>query len=515
MTLEESTVGSARSVADTAAVSGRDSSDSIARNSLFAFASQLAGAVFTAALTLYLARALGPDGFGVFALAIAVGALVALPADFGVSASAGRFIAEKRGDRSAVARIVSDALGLKAVASMAASGALFACAPLIATAYGVAELAWPLRAVAIAILGQSVMMLFAAAFVAQGRVALNFRIVLSESAVEFGASVALVLLGAGATGAAFGRAIGYLVGASAALILAARTLGSPALAAWSPSRQGLRRIARYAGALVVVDVAFSIFQQIDALLIGAFLAPSAVGLFQAPMRLAIVLHYPGYALASGVAPRLAEHPEEPPKVDAFLRALRYIVLFQALLLAPLLVWAEPITSVLLGAEFEDSANVLRTLAPYIFLAGLAPLVSLTANYLGAARRRVPIALAALAVNVALDVVLIPPIGIEGAAIGTDVAFLLYVPAHLWLCRQRLGIQLRPLLATLLRSGIAAGGMACVLLAVGTGNLSLTGWIVGALGGTALFSFVLLALREVSVAEARAVAGAARAALFGR
>jgi O-antigen/teichoic acid export membrane protein len=499
-------------VADTGSVSERARSDSIARNSVFAFAAQLTGAAFTAALTLYLARALGPDGFGVFALALAVGALVVLPADLGISASAGRFIAEHRGDRPAVARLVGDALGLKIAAAVVASAALFACAPLVASAYGVSDLTWPLRAVALAIFGQSIMMLFAAAFVAEGKVAVNLRVVLSESAVETGASIALVALGTGATGAAFGRTIGYAVGAVAAAVLAARILGRAAVVPWSPSRVGLRRIARYAGALAVVDIAFSVFQQIDALLIGGFLGAASVGLFQAPMRLAALLHYPGYALATGVAPRLAEHPTEPPNVAAFMRAARYILLLQAFLVAPLVVWATPITMLLLGAEFAESAGVLRALTPYIFLAGLAPLVSLAANYLGAARRRVPIALAALAVNIGLDLVLIPTVGIEGAAIGTGAAFLLYVPAHLWICRERLGFPLRPLGRTFGRALLAAAASAAVLLAFGTGELSLAEWVGGGLAGTAVFVLVLLVLREVSPAEVRGLAGSARAGL---
>ena len=46
---------------------------------------------------------------------------------------------------------------------------------------------------------------------------LNLRLVFSESAVEAGASIALVLAGAGVVGAAFGRAIGYGFGTALAL----------------------------------------------------------------------------------------------------------------------------------------------------------------------------------------------------------------------------------------------------------------------------------------------------------
>src|SRR4051794_12024228 len=75
-------------------------SDSIARNTVFATATTVLTASFAVLLTLYLVRALGPRGYGIYTLALAVGALFALVMDFGISSSAGRFIAERRGDRS-------------------------------------------------------------------------------------------------------------------------------------------------------------------------------------------------------------------------------------------------------------------------------------------------------------------------------------------------------------------------------------------------------------------------------
>ena len=201
--------------------------EGIARNTAFSFGVQLATSVFTAALTLYLVRALGPHGYGLFALALAVTGLVSIPADLGITGSTGRYVAEARTNRAAAARVVADALVLKAVASAATSLALFATAGWIADGYGEPDLVWPLRGVAVALFGHSVMTLVRGVFVALGRISVNLRLVLSESAVETAASVGLVLLGAGATGAAFGRAIGYGFGAAFGVTLVALTLGTP------------------------------------------------------------------------------------------------------------------------------------------------------------------------------------------------------------------------------------------------------------------------------------------------
>ena len=151
-------------------------------------------AAFTAALTLFLVRRLGPREFGILALAVSVGGLLFLPSDFGISGSTARFIAERRGDRAGIAALMSDALRLKLMISGTLSAALIAFAGPIASAYGQPSLTWPIRWVAIAVLGQSLVAFYRYAFVAQHEASVGFQIVFCESAVEAGASVALVLL---------------------------------------------------------------------------------------------------------------------------------------------------------------------------------------------------------------------------------------------------------------------------------------------------------------------------------
>lgn len=473
------------------------SGDGILRNTTFAFAVQITVSAFSAALTLFLVRALGPAGYGVFALAVAIGILCTLLAELGISPSAARFVAESRGDRAAMASIVAAALRLKLPLSAVVASGLFLAAGPIAAAYGHESLTWPLRAIAIALFGQSLAALLGGTFVAQGRVALNLRLVFASGAVELCTSVALVLLGAGATGAAFGRAAGWSAGAAVGLVLTIRSFGRRAVALRAGDAARAREIVRYAGMLAVVDAAVVLFDQIDALLIGAILGASSVGLFQAPMRLTTLLLYPGYAIANGVAPRLSHGLHERANGAALRLAFRVIVLFQAALLAPIVVWAAPIAELLFGAKFTESADVLRWLAPFVFLSGLAPLVSLGANYLGLARRRAPIAIAAVLVNIAVDLALIPTLGIIGAAIGTSLAYAVYVPAHVWLCWRSLDLALRDTVLPVVRALAAATAMGAVLLLFGTDALSLWQWLGGAVAGTATYVVTLALTGELT------------------
>ena len=467
---------------------------------------QLSTAALTGALTLYLVRTLGPGDFGRFSLALAIGTLALLAADFGVAQAGSRFVAERRGNRAEVAAVIAAALRVKLLCSAVVATALAALAGPIAEVYGVTGLAWPLRGMALAMFAQSLFTLLTYGLNGQRRFGHTLGLTIAESAVEVGASVALVAAGAGATGATLGRAAGYGTGAVLALAVVLRLVGRGAL----PRRgdPGLARdLLRYAGALFLANAAYTLFEQLDVLLVGAYLGAASAGAFQAPLRLTTFLHYPSLALASAAGPRIARGTDGDGWTAA--SALRAVLLLQAALTVPVAVWGGPLAHALLGDSYAASADVLRALAPYVFLSGFAAFYSLAANYAGEARRRVPVGIAAILVNLAIDVMLIPRIGVVGGAFGSDVGMAVYVAGHLHVLRGRAGFSLRPLAATAGRALVAAAAAAGVLLALGTGDLSPAAWAAGALCAPAAFLAVLVATGEVSRSELRGLAGRAK------
>ncbi len=107
------------------------------------------------------------------------------------------------------------------------------------------------------------------------------------------------------------------------------------------------------------------------------------------------------------------------------------------------VWATPLIRFTLGDGYDRAAPVLRALGPYVFLNGFSMLVATGLNYLGRAGRRVPIALATVLLNVVLDVILIPRIGVVGGAIGSDAGYAIYVIAQFAYVLSLLGLSPRP------------------------------------------------------------------------
>ena len=217
---------------------------SITRNTVLSFV-QLTGAAFTAIIVIVLTRRLGTHGYGVFALALGIVSLVLLPSDFHLDLGS-----PVRGRASRPARAHPDGDGRRLPSQVLDLADRLrrpaALAGPIASAYGIPAAAWPIRVMSLALFGNSVY-LMAVVFTAIGRIDFQLRVAFAESAIELIASLALVLAGAGATGAAFGRAIGYLAGGTVTVVLLVRALGPgilPTRATFGHDARPHRRVSR-------------------------------------------------------------------------------------------------------------------------------------------------------------------------------------------------------------------------------------------------------------------------------
>jgi O-antigen/teichoic acid export membrane protein len=476
----------------------RMSEERVSRSATFSLLAQLVGGALTAALTIFLGRALSTRQFGALTFALSVITLATLFADLGISTSTSRFLAERRDQPKAAAAVLRTALRLKLVTGVSATVALFVLAGPICATFGTNYAVWALRGYAVALLALTMFNLLLGAFVALGKIRYTLVLTTVESVAEVGATIPLVLLSGTATAAAFGRAIGYAVGLAVGLTLARRTIGRLRLGNRAQDRAVVspRQIMGYAGPLLLIDAAFRVFVSIDVLLIAALVGGGAqIATFGLSTRLTIFLEYPAAAVASAVSPRLT-HRRKDEDVMLLAQSMRYLAIVQMLLTVPLLIWPEAIMYVLFGNKYPEAPGVLRALSPYVLLSGIAQLTTLAVNYLGEAWRRVPIAVMMLAVNVVIDVLLLPRIGIVAGAIGTSAAYALWVPAHVWILRSRGVLRLRPFLLTVARSCVAGGAMLGTLALLGTGRVPIPLMLVGSVLGPTVYFATLFALREL-------------------
>ncbi len=126
--------------------------------------------------------------------------------------------------------------------------------------------------------------------------------------------------------------------------------------------------------------------------------------------------------------------------------------------------------------------MVAALAPSVVLFGIGEVLAVGANFLGAARSRVPLAIGALLINVVIDIILVPKMGVTAGAVGTGVALVVYVAGHVRIFQREMNVHFASLIPTALRGLAAAGVAALVLFAAGTEHLNPLAALAGRGGG---------------------------------
>ena len=201
---------------------------------------------------------------------------------------------------------------------------------------------------------------------------MNLRLIFLESFAETVASIALVGLGAGAAGAAFGRALGYFFGSSLPLRQSSAPPPAAAPGPIGPAGGLTRQVALYAVPLFVTT------QRVHAVCAGRrppHPRPSLGRLrsvcFLHPLSLCTPLTYIGQALANrrGAAPGKGRRQAGPRRRPQ--KSIRWLVISQAPPLLPIIVWADPIITLLFGTNYAGSVDVLRSFSSTSFSAASA------------------------------------------------------------------------------------------------------------------------------------------------
>lgn len=430
-------------------------SGGVAYQTALILGARVVGAVSTAVITIALARLLGVSGYGDYALALTIATLVGMFASLGVDSATSRWVAEGFNRGEAVWRAVRVGLRIRTILASVTFGLLFLLAGPVATLFGSPGLADAVRAATIALF-------FSAGFSWVSGVYEGLRggvmlavVSLVKALVEFVVVVGLLAAGFGVVAALLGNAGSYAAAVGVGIWALRRHLRRGDESSQEVTGQ---EILRYGMHIWLAGVAWLLFERVDLVLLGAFIDTTAVGLYDAPWRVATILGLLGLSLASAVAPRLAA-ADAGDAARLLTKALRVGLVFYVLFGVIIAFAARDIVILLLGQEFARSADVLRVLTPYIVLIGFAPIVSRALDYLGGVEVRKWIALAAFLVNLVLDLILIPTVGLLGPAIATGVAIFVFVAGHYVVVARRVPLDHRRILATFLRAllSAAAGG----------------------------------------------------------
>ncbi len=178
--------------------------------------------------------------------------------------------------------------------------------------------------------------------------------------------------------------------------------------------------------IFLVESFFFLLTNADVLMVGRYMAPHDVAVYFAAVKTLALVHFVYFAVKAGVAQRYASLAQDPDrsKLAEFARETVAWTFWPSFLLALVVLAIGRFMLSLFGADFVDGYPLLFVLlAGVVARAAVGPAESLLTM---SGNQNVCAAVygAALAFNIALNVILIPHYGLWGAAVATGLAMML-------------------------------------------------------------------------------------------
>ncbi len=422
-----------------------------ARSIVLLTAAEVAGKLGTLAMVIGAARMLPLADFGVFSVALGLGALAAVLPSWGLDT-----VLIQRGarDPATLAGLLGTLLVLRSVVGTVLVAGLATGAALLGTPAGVTVAA---GAVVVAALVETATDAYRSVAVAREATGTVAGVQLAQRT----ATAALTLLALAVWGNLLALGLAYLVGTLLG------TVGMAVGAARLGVRPGWRQVRRRptgrllrtswpAGVHAVGSMALF---RIDAVLLAALAGAATAGTYAAAYRLLETVLFVSWTVSRAVFPAMAA-ATDPRRVRRVAEA-GLVVLTTVFLPYAVLLWCRgpELLRLLYGPDLaRQSAPALFWLAPAALLFGAGYLAGLVVVAGGPSPRLLGGSLGALAVNVGLNLLLIPRYGAVGAAVSTSVSYaaqavLLYPAVRRQVGRPAL---VRPLLPAVAGSLVAAG-----------------------------------------------------------
>jgi O-antigen/teichoic acid export membrane protein len=183
-----------------------------------------------------------------------------------------------------------------------------------------------------------------------------------------------------------------------------------------------KNAARYGLKAYFGNLAQFLNYRLDILLISAFLAPDAVGYYSIAVGMAETIWILPGAIATVLFPRVSSlHDTDANSLTPKIARHTYFIIFVFVLL--LFFFASPLIKILFGTAFLSSERPLLILLPGII--AVAGSKTLTADLSGRGKPQLGAyaAFVSLAINIPLNIYLIPKWGISGAAFASSMAYI--------------------------------------------------------------------------------------------
>jgi O-antigen/teichoic acid export membrane protein len=455
----------------------------IARGTGIAVIGLTLGLMFSFIVRLIIARYGAPADYGIFSLALAVLNIAAMLSGLGLYQGAARYIAYFRGkdDAAKVKSTISASIKLSAAVSIILSLAVFLAAePIALKLFHTSELVLPLKIFAAGIPFFTLIQVLAAIFRGFDRIepmiifqylALNVLFIIFLSLI--------IVAGLPLTTVFYAYLAALVITFCALAIYTARRLPQQTGSASPAGTQPItKELLLFSLPLMGVAMLNMLTVWTATLLLGYFKTPEIVGLYNAANPLAQFISEPLFALAiiyTPVATGLFARNQISQLRINYTISTKWILFITLPVFLVLFLFPEAVLSLFFGTAYIPAAIALRVLSLGFIINNLLGPNAATLLAMGHSRFLMWTFLTATILNILLNVLLIPPLGIVGAAIASVASLCLTnitVSVKLYsLCRAQ------PFSKNLLKPVIICVALAFVIQVLAHHFLTITWWLL--------------------------------------
>lgn len=211
-----------------------------------------------------------------------------------------------------------------------------------------------------------------------------------------------------------------------------------------PQRRWLRELAQYGRYAMGSSLGSVLLQRLDVLMLGYFMGPAAVALYNIGTKLTNYLEIPLRAVSLVIFPRLSQTLQEkgPAGLARFWERsasqMLALVLPPCLLLFPL---AEPTIVLMAGQSYAEAAPVLQIFLLIALLKPLGRLAGISFDAIGQPKLNFRLVWLSLLLNLGWNFLFIPWLGVVGAAWATVISMLVTTGLGLRYLRREVPLRL--------------------------------------------------------------------------
>ncbi len=383
--------------------------------------------VISAVGTIVIARLLGPDNMGLYAIALAAPNLIATFRDWGVTTAMIKYSAEANSENN-VAKIRSvfvSGLAFEIIVGLALSVLSLALSQFLAQFYGRPAIVQLIQIASLFILTGALVNTASATFTGLEKMHLNSVMLIVQSIVKTALIIALVAVGLGTLGAVIGFSVGVLFAGLIGVLLMFvmyQSLPKPMTGALELMKT-IKTMLRYGLPLSIGAILSGFLTQFNSTIMAIFVTDNAyIGNYSVALNFVVLITFFATPVTTMLFPAFSKLDAQKDK-ETLRNVFQFSVKYAALIVVPVTVLVMALAQPAIGTIFEDKyvqAPLYLALLSVIYLFSALGSLSTTnlINGQGHTKYNLKLTLLSVAIGFPLSFVLISQFGIIGLIVAS-------------------------------------------------------------------------------------------------